>query len=246
VRLSGGLASAPFIGVIAALCLIGGLATACFTKAFGAIFLGEPRSGQAAQAHEAGPLMRCLDRVGRRLSSDRSGGAGRLGRLLGRVLAAVSQQPLPAVQDGLSIAVKPLWAVVSVASGLGVLTILLPGCVDTASGTPGPAGRHLGCAFAQPSARMQYTASSFVQPLTSLFRSTLQSRRQIVRPRGSSPRGRSGHGDAGFDPGKILPAGLCRRRRDAIEVSMAPAGAGPALRPLHHGTLLILLVWKLG
>ena len=36
--------------VVGGLALIGGLAAACFTKAFGAVFLGEPRSAEAAEA----------------------------------------------------------------------------------------------------------------------------------------------------------------------------------------------------
>src|SRR5439155_21753970 len=36
-----------------ALALVGALALACFVKAFGAVFLGEPRSPDAQRAHEA-------------------------------------------------------------------------------------------------------------------------------------------------------------------------------------------------
>jgi formate hydrogenlyase subunit 3/multisubunit Na+/H+ antiporter MnhD subunit len=50
----------PLMGVmvVGGLALIGGLAAACFTKAFGIVFLGEPRSGGAAHAHEVGAAMR--------------------------------------------------------------------------------------------------------------------------------------------------------------------------------------------
>ena len=48
----------PAIIAIIALALIGGLAVACFTKAFGIVFLGQPRSDQAAQAHESKAAMR--------------------------------------------------------------------------------------------------------------------------------------------------------------------------------------------
>ena len=47
----------PLIAAVAGLALIGGLAAACFTKAFGIVFLGEPRSRDAADAHESRPLM---------------------------------------------------------------------------------------------------------------------------------------------------------------------------------------------
>ena len=48
----------PLLALIAGLALIGGLAVACFTKAFGIVFLGEPRSEHVAHAHEAGWTMR--------------------------------------------------------------------------------------------------------------------------------------------------------------------------------------------
>ena len=43
--------------VVAALALVGGLAAACFTKAFGIVFLGEPRTPAAGAAREPGPSM---------------------------------------------------------------------------------------------------------------------------------------------------------------------------------------------
>ena len=51
-------AAVPALAVIAGLALIGGLAAACFAKAFGIVFLGEPRSDHAAHAHEAGMAVR--------------------------------------------------------------------------------------------------------------------------------------------------------------------------------------------
>ena len=44
--------------VIGGLASIGGLAAACFIKAFGCIFLGEPRSDEAKRGHEVGLAMR--------------------------------------------------------------------------------------------------------------------------------------------------------------------------------------------
>ncbi len=39
------------------LALVGALAVACFVKVYGIVFLGAPRSEQAAHAHEAGHAM---------------------------------------------------------------------------------------------------------------------------------------------------------------------------------------------
>ena len=52
-----GVNSVPMLATIAGLALIGGLAAACFTKAFGVVFLGQPRSEHAEHAHEVGPAM---------------------------------------------------------------------------------------------------------------------------------------------------------------------------------------------
>jgi hypothetical protein len=55
------------------------------------------------------------------------------------------------------------------------------------------AGRTVGaadtwsCGYARPSSRIQYTASSFVQPVTTLFRWLLGSHRQLQRPEGFFP-----------------------------------------------------------
>ncbi len=55
---TGGQTAVPLLSVIAGLALIGGLAVACFTKAFGIVFLGEARSEHVAHAHEADWAMR--------------------------------------------------------------------------------------------------------------------------------------------------------------------------------------------
>ncbi|MGQ9495875.1 MAG: hypothetical protein ACUVRY_06430, partial [Thermoanaerobaculaceae bacterium] len=43
----------PALAVVIALAVFGGLASACFAKAFATSFLGEPRSDQARRAHES-------------------------------------------------------------------------------------------------------------------------------------------------------------------------------------------------
>ena len=45
------------LGTIVGLSLIGGLAIFCFTKAFGIVFLGEPRSEHASNATVVGKNM---------------------------------------------------------------------------------------------------------------------------------------------------------------------------------------------
>jgi hypothetical protein len=103
------------------------------------------------------------------------------------------------------------------------------------------------CGYAQPSARMQYTASSFAQPLTTLFAPLLRTRRKLAAPEGYFPRA----------------ASLSTATPDVARVALyEPAFSGVGwvlarMRWLQQGriqlyvlyialTLLVLLVWKLG
>ena len=65
----------PALTAVVALALIGGLAAACFAKAFGIVFLGEPRAEDAARRARAGRAMRrrwwCWPRPARRSGSRR-------------------------------------------------------------------------------------------------------------------------------------------------------------------------------
>jgi hypothetical protein len=94
---------------------------------------------------------------------------------------------------------------------------------------------------------MQYTASSFAQPLTSVFAALLRTQRDVGAPEGLFPR-------AGSFASRT--ADVCRAGFDELLF----AGIGRALwalRFLQHGrvhlyvlyvmlTLVVLLVWKLG
>ena len=115
------------------------------------------------------------------------------------------------------------------------------------SGHPVATTQTWGCGYARPTPRMQYTASSFAQPLTNLFSPLLQTRRRLIPPAGFFPR----------------VASLATATPDLASAQVyAPAfsaiGRGlAALRWLQHGrvhlyvlyialTLLVLLIWKLG
>lgn len=178
--------------IIAGLALIGGLAAACFAKAFGVVFLGEPRTNHAREAHEVSWAMRWPMMV---LAS-----ACVVIGLLGP-LAVVSLTPavevvtgaLPeASRTGLEVAIGPLTRFVVTASLLALITLslmvlrqwLLSGRVVGESVT-------WDCGYARPTARMQYTASSFAQPLTDFFRSILQTRHGSTAPDGFFPSGGS-------------------------------------------------------
>ncbi len=166
------IAVAMPIGV-AVLALTGGLAAFTLVKAFGIGFLGLPRSESAAFAREVGPTMWC--------------GAGVLAALC-LVLGVAPFLVIPAVTDAArSVAgyrtASPLtggWQV-----GLsGVHDVLAPGLLAvvlvTAVGLvalvrwrfqPGAVrnSEAWGCGRELQTARMEYTATSFGEPLTRVF-----------------------------------------------------------------------------
>ena len=180
---------APFVAVVAGLALIGGLAAACFAKVFGIVFLGEPRSADAAGAAEVPWAMRlplivlavgCL--------------------AIGLMAPCVVESILPVV--GLAMGTLPAKAATVLAPVMGPLTVvsifaaavLLLVLVLAAvrrlmlrRRDIRPAGTW-DCGYARPTARMQYTGSSFAHPIVGLFSRALRSRSRTVLPTGYFPQ----------------------------------------------------------
>ena len=191
----GVIAAAGTVGIlvsglvtIGALALIGGLAAACFTKAFGIVFLGEPRSHHAADAHEAGASMRWPMAI-------LAAGCAAVGlfpapamRALAPALRLVTRQPETAVAGVLADAATPLWMITAAATVFLAAVLLLAAvrrkCL---AGRPVEETVTWDCGYARPTARMQYTASSYAQPLTELFRLVLRTRVRLVAPTGLFP-----------------------------------------------------------
>ena len=146
------LAGLLLLGWIA---LVGALALACFTKAFGVPFLGRARSGEAGHAQEGTPGMvaACVFLavlcVGFGLGAPWMWNA--MGRL-GLVSGSESVQPLP-LAVGAAVLLLVLWGVVHV----------------MAKRRPARSFVTWDCGFGPLSPRTQYTATSFVQPIARLF-----------------------------------------------------------------------------
>ncbi len=172
VSATGGVAMA---GVISGLALAGAgaLAAAAFTRAGGAVFLGEPRTDRAAKAHESGPLMLFSMRALALLCL----GAGVASPLLLIPLAF-------AVKAGFG----PLYGFTAGLEGAGPLVYISAGgllllCLTAIaafkrraflSGRVPASGPTWDCGYAAPTPRMQYGASSFSQPLTDFFQPVLR------------------------------------------------------------------------
>ncbi len=237
------------IAVVGGLALIGGLAAACFTKAFGIVFLGEPRSDNAARAHEAGAAMRWPMMILAALCVV-IGLAAPLCPLVLRpaVLVLVPVNLRDAVTGCAADAAGPLTGVLFgsclllgfVVAAMHVRRKLLLGRRVEQTGT-------WDCGYAASTPRMQYTASSFARPLTLLFRLLLQPQDEIDEPRGLFPEHAHLH--------TRTPDVFRRRLYDPI--FGAVAWAAFRLRWLQQGriqvyvlyialTILALLIWKLG
>ena len=179
----------PGLLVIAALALIGGLAAVCFTKVIGIVFLGEPRTEPAAQAHAPGLLMVAPMVV---LA------AGCLLVGLGAPWIVATTVPIaagvarlgPTAPTSLTGAVTaPLTSAVGVGAALLGLTLVLA-LLRRLLLSHRPIGRTVtwDCGYARPTVRMQYTASSYVQPTTTLFGALLGTHRELTAPTGFFPR----------------------------------------------------------
>jgi hydrogenase-4 component B len=165
---------------IATLALCGGLAAACFVKAFGISFLALPRSQNAASAHEApAPML-----VGTGLAAaccvalGLAPGAvtGAIGRALNRTLSVTA----PVVQDasiGLLASPVGLGQTSPIAIGgiFAVASLVVLGLLRLRGAYALHYGDTWGCGRITQTSRMEYTATAFAEPLKRVFR-------EIYRP----------------------------------------------------------------
>jgi len=243
---TGGGIAVPLLVLIVGLALIGGLAIACFTKIFGIIFLGEPRTELVSHAHEANWIMR----LPMLLLATGCVGVGLFAPIMIGALQSVLQnlagQSTEIVSQNLDTATDSL-AVVTFAA----LTFLLVVAVliwlrdRLLANRPVETSATWGCGYAQPTARVQYTGSSFVQPLTDLFRTLLGTKKNISAPVGFFPAEAS-----------LKTETPDLTREEMYQPMFERAGAWLArLRWLQQGkvqlyvlyiavTLLLLLAWK--
>lgn len=170
-----------FAGTFAApaLALIGALAVACFVKVYGAVFLGAARSKHVQLAHESpwtmlGPmavLVACCFLIG----------------LAPILIAPMIGKAVSAWTAGIGdaeirlVALAPLgWITIIGAMLIGGLLVGIFALKARLRHGVVAEGATWGCAYAAPTARMQYTSSSFSQMLVTLFAWALRPR--VRRP----------------------------------------------------------------
>jgi formate hydrogenlyase subunit 3/multisubunit Na+/H+ antiporter MnhD subunit len=168
------------ISAIAGLALIGGLAAACFAKAFGIVFLGEPRSKAAQNAHESNSWMI----IPMMLLSIACIVIGLMGPFVIRFMSPVIGVILGNSHSGEIQTASNLLKYVTI----GVIVFILLLAAIAGLRYLLLSKRHVGkaltwdCGYAAPTVRMQYTASSFAQPVLELFGFFLRTKKNITIP----------------------------------------------------------------
>ncbi len=183
-------ASAGLCGILSlgALGLIGGLAAVCFTRAFGMVFLGEPRTDRAAKGHEAGLLMRAPMAVLAFMCLMPGLLSPLFAAPLSRAARIVMSLPCPGGDASAVFMESLLWHVMYGGAALLILilaVVLLRRCL--LSGRSVETAVTWDCGYIAPSARMQYTASSYSDPAARMFRFILRRRVRVDAPAGLLP-----------------------------------------------------------
>ncbi len=187
--LAPGAGVGPLAGLAApALALVGGLAAACFAKVYGTAFLGHARSPHAERGHEASPAM--LVAMGALAASCLSIGLLPAAWLPALTRAAGDWSRLPAAALGgpAQEAARSAWRVSLVALLLLALVGLLAAWRRVRLGSVQPSAPTWGCAYAHPTARMQYTGSSLAEQLVVRLGWFFFPRIQVEPPAGLFPR----------------------------------------------------------
>lgn len=182
-------ASPAGIAIITGLAVIGGLAAACFTKAFGIVFLGEPRQTPASPAHEAAWGMR----IPMLILAAGCLAVGMLSPMLIPVMnpaiGHLTGLASTAIDANLASVISPLGNITALSAlfflVLGVFIALRKHLL---TGKPPLRSVTWDCGYTRPTARMQYTASSYAQPITDMFAFLLQTRQTVHAPQGLFPK----------------------------------------------------------
>jgi hydrogenase-4 component B len=187
------------------LAMIGALAVACFVKAYGAVFLGSPRTHASMQTHESPITMRgpmvllaaCCALI------------GLAPMLVSPILDAVIASWIPESRLAfMSIsALAPLAAVSAMSVLLVGLVVVMMIILALRSRTVSRVGTW-DCGYARPTRRMQYSASSFAQMIVALFRWLLHPRLHQPSVQGPfpAPTGMHSHVDDAVLDRLLVPA----------------------------------------
>ena len=223
---------------LAALALIGALAAACFAKVFGVVFLGTPRSAEAAAAVDPPRSMRAPMLALACACAAIGAAPALLGPALARAAAATG---LAGPQDlgGLAHLATLTWIALPLLAGAGLLWAWSRRGAAARTGQP-----TWDCGYAAASPRIQYTASSFADGLVSAMRLVLWPQVRWRRVLGLFPSQRGYHShvpDLVLD--RLAAPGLDLTARALSLLRFFQSGALSLYLLYILITLVALLVW---
>jgi hydrogenase-4 component B len=176
-------AAVPAVSIIVALALIGGLSVACFMRAYGVVFLGHARTPLAEQAHDPPASMKGAMLCGAAMCVGMGLAAPLTARFVAPAAAALGGLVAPPLD-----ALGPLGVVTAISASLlvtvGLLAFLRARLLRRRQVTTAPTW---GCGYARPTELMQYTASSFAQPVLEPFELLFRNETRAIEPRGPFP-----------------------------------------------------------
>jgi hydrogenase-4 component B len=174
----------PYVALGApVLALVGGVAVVCFVKLFGFVFLGSPRSPQAAKGHESPASM--LAPMGLLAVLCLLGGL--FPQLFLALVNPVLPQLAPVTLRFAGLPFRPLWFSVAGGSVLVLAGVLFFYLRRRSAAHPVGSGPTWGCGYLRPTARMQYTGSSFGDMFGSLAASLVRTRIRMGELTGLAP-----------------------------------------------------------
>jgi hydrogenase-4 component B len=231
--------SAVAIFAVPSLALIGALAVACFVKAFSVVFLGSPRSIQAKSNHDESISMKIA-----------MAGLVVICFVIGiwplTVYPALSKVTAMLVgHDSGSAQIQNLFSSLPIASVFVVVVITVASLIIAIRVRRSSKAVTWDCGYAEPTARMQYTASSFAGPLVGLFRWAL--RPEVHEPSEKSLFPKDGSFESHVpDPilDRLLVPAISRWRSLMEYARVIQAGRIQVYIVYVVATLLILLVWS--
>lgn len=171
--------------IVVALALAGGLAAACFAKLFGIVFLGEPRTQAASDAREVAAWLRwpmyilaalCL------LLGVGAGGGVYLARPVVAQLMGVAEFKGAAFLAGPVRSLLPLTLMALLVALVGMTAVWTVVRRRLIARIPVRTTVTWDCGYAAPAPTMQYTATSFTQPLTKAAALFLRSKTRAELP----------------------------------------------------------------
>lgn len=169
------------------LAFVGGLASACFVKVFGTVFLGKPRSHPAGNAREVpGSMLWPMAVLAAACVLVGLFPAALLPALAGAA-AQWSGLSAEALASSAAAAGASAVRITTMAAALAAIAILVALFRRRLLASPQPQAETWGCGYSRPTARMQYTGSSLVSTLVGTFRWAFFPRARVLLPHGIFP-----------------------------------------------------------